>query len=101
MGCVSARDGIDLSTGQLLSFVFGEKKNVFPDLNGWKILHKPPGICQVIKKFPECLSINSYQDDGYELVDKNSWRIGMMRDCRVFYAYKFYKQRALWCNPAH
>lgn len=60
----------------------------------------PPGICQVIKKLPECLSINSYQDDGYELVEKNSWRIGMMGDCRVFMLIKFTKS-ALCCVIAY
>ena len=51
----------------------------------------PPGISQVIKRLPDCLSINSYQDDGYELVDKNSLRIGMMGDCQVFMLIKFTK----------
>ena len=34
---------------------------------------------------------DSYQHDGYELVDKSSLRIGMMGDCRAFMLIKFTK----------
>ena len=51
----------------------------------------PPGICQVIKRLPDCLSINSYQDDGYELVDKSSWRFGMIGIVGFFMLIKFTK----------
>lgn len=36
MGCVSARDGIDLSIGQVLAFVFGKKHPFFPISMGGK-----------------------------------------------------------------
>ena len=54
-------------------------------------------MSSVLKGWPDFLSINSYQDDGDEPVEKNSLQIGMMGLSRV-YAYKIYKS-ALWCNP--
>ena len=44
-----------------------------------------------ISHLPDCLSINSYQDDGYELLDKSSLRIEMMGDCRALMLIKFSK----------